>query len=84
MSPGDGINLGLEGEERQPAALQEATREARATPTDRRSSWLPVDYGESESAMGIARKVRAASVAFSAQKSSTNTTTDIQACKPNY
>ncbi|KAF7556022.1 hypothetical protein G7Z17_g1695 [Cylindrodendrum hubeiense] len=25
-------------------------------PTDRRGSWVPVDYGESESAMGIARK----------------------------
>ncbi|KAH6954020.1 fungal-specific transcription factor domain-containing protein [Ilyonectria sp. MPI-CAGE-AT-0026] len=26
-------------------------------PTDRRTSWVPVDYGESESAMGIARKM---------------------------
>lgn len=54
LSPGDDINPGIEGEEIQPAA---ATRETGAAPISRRGSWLPVDYGESESAMGIARKV---------------------------
>ncbi|CAJ0555379.1 Ff.00g054440.m01.CDS01 [Fusarium sp. VM40] len=54
LSPGDGINPDIEGEEIQPAA---ATRETGAAPISRRGSWLPVDYGESESAMGIARKI---------------------------
>jgi hypothetical protein len=67
LSPGDGTNLGAEGGEQQPPALPDATREAGAAQISRRSSWLPVDYGESESAMGIARKVRAPTLALSAQ-----------------
>ncbi|KAK2469880.1 hypothetical protein H9L39_18695 [Fusarium oxysporum f. sp. albedinis] len=57
LSPGDRMNLGMEVEDPRPAASQDATTEATPVPIGRRSSWLPVDYGESESAMGIARKI---------------------------
>jgi hypothetical protein len=71
------MSLRMEVEELRPAVSQDAAAEATPVPTGRRSSWVPVDYGESESAMGIARKVRALTPPAFYSRSTTNTTVDI-------
>ncbi|KAI3572389.1 fungal-specific transcription factor domain-containing protein [Fusarium oxysporum f. sp. albedinis] len=57
LPPGDRNSLRMEVEELRPAVSQDAAAEATSVPSGRGSSWVPVDYGESESAMGIARKI---------------------------
>jgi hypothetical protein len=49
--------MSLSMEEIRTDTQQDAAAETIAVPSARRSSWVPADYDESESAMGIARKI---------------------------